>query len=125
MCPPSESSILNQEPHDRQEGGRLNAYSHAFGVVGAGVALVAVFVVVVRRVRSSWHVRWQVRRWQMYRQVRRFQRALADIDFIVVDWRDSLQNRPATDEVPDPLPDFRRPWREWYRKRDRGAEPLT
>lgn len=105
--------------------GWLNAYSHAFGALGAGVALISVLVVVVRRVKCNWRVRWYLRRWQVHRQVRRFQRALAGIDLVVLDWRDSLLHRPATDEVPDPPPDFRRPWREWHRKRDRGAEPLA
>ena len=103
----------------------MNAYGLAFGIFGAGVALASIVVVVVRRVRSSWQVRWHMRRWQMDRQVRRFQRALADIDFIVLDWRDSLHHRLATDEVPDPLPGLRRPRREWQRKRDRGAGPLA
>ena len=73
----------------------MNAYSLAFGMLGAGVALASILVVVVRRVRWSWQVRWHIRRWHVSRRVRRFRRALADIDFIVLDWRDSLHHRPG------------------------------
>jgi hypothetical protein len=60
-----------------------------------------------------------------HREVRRFHKALADLDLVALSWRDSLDDEFPVDDMPDQFPAVRRPRRG--RKRGAGgrAEPIA
>jgi hypothetical protein len=88
----------------------VTRYVLAFGIFGAGVVSVAL-ALLLPRVR-------------LRRQIHRFRRALADVDHVVLSWRDAMRHCPPSDEVPEPRPDVRRPRRGRRGERDGWAEPL-
>jgi hypothetical protein len=86
----------------------LNAYALAFGILGAVlfvVGLVPILPVVRRR-----------------QQILSFRQALANVDVVVLTWEASLQDGPPPDDMPDPIPDFRRSRRE-RREQEGGWDP--
>jgi hypothetical protein len=97
-----------------REGTHMSTYIVAFIILVAAIVLVkaAMMLSVIPRIRS-------------HREVRRFHKALANLDLVALSWRDSLDDGFAVDEVPDQFPAARRPRRG--RKRGAGgrAEPIA
>ena len=75
---------MNQK--DGQEGGPLNSYTVAFGILGLGVFLAVLM--------------WSVPLIKRNRQVRRFRGALAHLDTVAAGWSHACrEDRPGTDDL--------------------------
>lgn len=76
------------------KGEPLTSYLVAFGILGFGIGLASVM--------------WATPRLRRRMAVRRFRKQLTHVDFVALAWRESLRDRPVTDELPTPSPEGRR-----------------
>lgn len=72
--------------HRQGKGEPLTSYVLAFGILGFGLGLAGVMLAVPRVRRRL--------------EVRRFRKQLTHVDFVALAWRESLRDRPVTDELP-------------------------
>lgn len=66
----------------------MTSYVLAFGILGFGLGLAGVM--------------WLTPRVRRRMEVRRFRKQLTHVDFVALAWRESLRDRPVSDELPAP-----------------------
>lgn len=64
----------------------MTSYVLAFGILGFGLGLAGVM--------------WLTPRVRRRLEVRRFRKQLGHVDFVALAWRESLRDRPVTDDLP-------------------------
>ncbi|HEX6597418.1 MAG TPA: hypothetical protein VF045_10810 [Acidimicrobiales bacterium] len=89
----------------------MTSYVLAFGILGFGLGLAGVM--------------WATPRLRRRLEVRRFRKQLTHVDFVTLAWRESLRDRPVTDELPTPGPEGRRERRGRRGEPDPGGDTLV
>jgi len=115
MSIPHGSSLGPHRPthakrHRQGKGEPLTSYALAFGILGFGIGLAGVM--------------WALPRLRRRTEVRRFRKQLTHVDFVAMAWRESLRDRPASDEVPT-TPEGRRSRRSRRGEPDTGGDALV
>ena len=88
----------------------MTSYVVAFGILGFGIGLAGVM--------------WALPRVRRRMEVRRFRKQLTHVDFVALAWRESLHDRPVSDELPT-MPEGRRARRLRRGEPDTGGEALV
>lgn len=87
----------------------MTSYVLAFGILGFGLGLAGVM--------------WLTPRVRRRMEVRRFRKQLTHVDFVALAWRESLRDRPVSDELP--APEVRRSRRLLRRGEPDGGDALV